>query len=95
MSQPKRTRNPFRGLGPAPATAPTPPPAAPLREIVMPGLGRITAAARQLLCKLLDGRLIMTPKVTPEGRFYEYAGPTSYGKLLGGLVSVKGLVAPG
>jgi hypothetical protein len=48
--------------------------------------------ARQIIRKLIVGRLTMTPKVTAEGRWYEISGQASYGPL---LTAVVGLVPPG
>jgi DNA invertase Pin-like site-specific DNA recombinase len=54
-------------------------------------LSREPAIARQIVRKLVDGRLTMTPKVTPEGRYYEVTGHATYGRLFAGVVGV----APG
>jgi hypothetical protein len=48
--------------------------------------------ARPILRKLLEGRLVATPKHRKGGRWYEITGHASYGALLTGVV---GLVAPG
>lgn len=58
-------------------------------------LGRQPAQARQLLKKLLTRRLVLNPKITPDGRYYEVVGQASYGRLLTDLVPVAGMVAPG
>jgi len=50
------------------------------------------AEARPVLRKLLEGRLVLTPKHRKGGRWYEITGQASYGALLAGVV---GLVAPG
>jgi hypothetical protein len=46
------------------------------------------------LRQLIPNRLLMTPKVIADGRWYEYSGLASYGRLLTGLVRVQGLVPP-
>ena len=51
--------------------------------------------ARQILRKLLVGRLILSPTVREDGRYYEIAGKVSYGRLLTGIIGVQGLVPPG
>jgi hypothetical protein len=51
--------------------------------------------ARQILRKLLEGRLTMTPKVTPEGRFYEVSGLATYGRIINGMLRVQSVVPPG
>jgi site-specific DNA recombinase len=55
-------------------------------------VGRQPVVARQILRKLIVGRLTMTPKVTAKGRWYEISGQASYGAL---LTAVVGLVPPG
>jgi hypothetical protein len=54
-------------------------------------IGRQPEVSRQILRKLLVGRFVLTPKVTAEGRWYEFSGQASYGALLAGVV---GLVPP-
>lgn len=51
--------------------------------------------ARQILRKLLIGRLTLSPTVREDGRYYEIAGQVSYGRLLTGIIGVQGLVPPG
>jgi len=51
--------------------------------------------ARQVIRKLLAGRLRLTPKIEASGRFYELTGECSYGRLLAGIVGVQALVPPG
>lgn len=51
--------------------------------------------ARQILRKLITGRLRMVPEIQPDGRFYRWTGQASYGRLLAGLIGVQGLVPPG
>ena len=45
-----------------------------------------------MLRPLLAGRIVMTPKDTAEGRFYDFEAPLSSGALLHGLL---GLAGPG
>lgn len=62
----------------------------------MQGLAdREPAYVRQILRKFLVGRYLLTPEITPSGRFYEIRGQASYGRLLTNLLSVKGVVPPG
>ncbi len=56
-------------------------------------LGRNPAEARPILRLLLTGRLVVTPRQLPDGRFYEFTGTATYGPLLSGVVA--GLVPPG
>jgi hypothetical protein len=56
-------------------------------------LGRQPEIARQILRKLLVGRLVLTPN--PEARTYAVQGRVTYGRLLEGIVSVVGVVPPG
>jgi site-specific DNA recombinase len=58
-------------------------------------LGGQPVLARQILRKLLAGRLRMLPERLPEGRFYRWTVPASYGRLLAGLIGVQGMVPPG
>jgi site-specific DNA recombinase len=51
--------------------------------------------ARQILRKLITGRLRMVPEIRPDGRFYRWTGQASYGRLLAGLIGVQGMVPPG
>jgi len=51
--------------------------------------------AREILRKLITGRLRMVPEIRPDGRFYRWTGQASYGRLLAGLIGVQGLVPPG
>lgn len=50
---------------------------------------------RQVLRKLITGRLRMVPESRPDGRYYRWTGQASYGRLLAGLIGVQGLVPPG
>ena len=55
-------------------------------------IGRQPAVSRQILRKLLIGRLTLTPRITAESRWYEFTGRASYNALLAGVVN---LVPPG
>jgi len=48
--------------------------------------------ARQILSKLIDGRLTMTTKMINGGRFYEITGTATYGRLFEGVL--VNVVAP-
>jgi DNA invertase Pin-like site-specific DNA recombinase len=52
-----------------------------------------TAHARQLLRKVLTTRVVLAPQLRPDGRFYAWSVQASYGRLLSGLISCKGLRA--
>jgi len=56
-------------------------------------LGRQPEIARQILRKLLVGRLVLTPDA--EARVYQVQGTATYGRLLEGIVSVASVVPPG
>jgi hypothetical protein len=56
-------------------------------------LRRNPVEARPILRQLLVGRLVLTPRQLPEGRFYEFSATATYGELLSGVVG--GLVPPG
>jgi hypothetical protein len=62
-------------------------------------LGRQPVHARQILKKLLEGRLAFPPFDDARGRGHEIRGKASYGRLLHGIVPVEGggssLVPPG
>jgi site-specific DNA recombinase len=49
--------------------------------------------ARPILRQLLVGRLVLTPRELPAGRFYEFTATATYGALVSGVVA--GLVPPG
>jgi DNA invertase Pin-like site-specific DNA recombinase len=51
--------------------------------------------ARQILRKLITGRLTMVPEIRPDGRFYRWTGQASYGRLLAGIIGVQAMVPPG
>jgi hypothetical protein len=55
-------------------------------------LVREPEVARQILRKLIDGRLTMTAKIINGGRFYEITGQATYGRLFEGVV--VNMVAP-
>jgi site-specific DNA recombinase len=52
-------------------------------------LERHPAQARQILRKLLVGRLVFTPRTDASGAYYEFTGEASYGKLLAGVAGSK------
>jgi len=56
-------------------------------------LQRHTVEARQILRRLLVGRLLFTPKEDEKGRYYEFAGQGSVSELLSGVVLTEGMVA--
>ena len=56
-------------------------------------LGRQPEVARQILRKLLVGRLVLTPDA--EAHTYTVQGRATYGRLLEGILRVGGLVPPG
>jgi hypothetical protein len=53
-------------------------------------LERHSAQARQILRRLLVGRLVFTPKTDATGTYYEFTGEATYGKLLAGVAGSKG-----
>jgi hypothetical protein len=53
------------------------------------GLKRHPAQARQILRKLLVGRLAFTPRQDETGAWYEFSGHASYGLLLAGVAGLK------
>ena len=57
-------------------------------------LGRHVAQARQILRKLLVGRLVVTPDATRDGRYAEVAGTGTLGKFLSGVILPKGMASP-
>jgi hypothetical protein len=56
-------------------------------------LARQPEVARQILRKLIVGRLVLTPDA--EAHTYTVQGRASYGRLLDGIIRVGGLVPPG
>ena len=57
-------------------------------------LGRQPEQARQILGKLLVGRITFTPREDGEGRYYQFAGQGSLGKLLTGVMMTTGIGDP-
>ncbi len=57
-------------------------------------LWRHVPQARQMLKKLLVGRLVCTPMSDGARRFYEFKGESPIGRILAGLVGAKALVSP-
>jgi len=53
------------------------------------------AQARQILRKVLEGRLVMTPRQEADGRFYDWTATATYGRILGGVIGVTTMVPPG
>lgn len=53
-----------------------------------------TPHARQALAALLAGRLVFTPRGEGRERFYEFEGPGTLGKVIGGLAIPTGVVTP-
>jgi len=53
------------------------------------------AQARQILRKLLEGRVVMQPRFDGTGRFYDWSVNATYGRLLAGVVGVTMIVPPG
>jgi hypothetical protein len=53
------------------------------------------AQARQILRKLLEGRVVMQPHVNGRERTYEWTATATYGRILTGIVGVTTLVPPG
>jgi hypothetical protein len=55
--------------------------APPRASDAQPGTG-----AETVLGPALKSKIVLTPRVTPSGRFYEFAGELSYGALVTGLI---------
>ena len=55
-------------------------------------LKRQTPLARQVVTRLLDGRVEWTPR--PAERLYEFAGRARFDKLLSGIVFTRGMASP-
>jgi len=53
------------------------------------------AQARQILRKLLEGRVVMQPHVNGRERTYEWTVTATYGRILTGVVGVTAVVPPG
>jgi site-specific DNA recombinase len=64
-------------------------------------LDRQRELARETVIRpLLSGRIVLEPRVTPEGRFYDFEGKLSFGAVVAGLIGagdgrVMTVVAPG
>jgi len=46
-------------------------------------------ARETVLRPLLTGRLVLTPREAPEGRFYDFAGVAAYGGLVAGIIGTR------
>ncbi len=57
-------------------------------------LCRQVAQARQILRKLLVGKLVFTPKEDASGRYYEFVGQGTLRQVLAGVGAAKGRVSP-
>ncbi len=57
-------------------------------------LCRQVAQARQILRKLLVGKLVFTPREDASGRYYEFAGQGTLRQVLAGVAAAKGRVSP-
>src|SRR5262249_54817446 len=57
-------------------------------------LRRQPAQGRQILRKLLVGRLTFTPRLAERGREYEYSGEATLGRLLAGALTARTMVTP-
>jgi hypothetical protein len=57
-------------------------------------LRRQPVQARQILRKLVAGRLIFTPKADAQGHYYEFAGHGTLGQILTGAFDAKAVVTP-
>jgi hypothetical protein len=55
-------------------------------------VGQDTTLARQILRKLLDGRLVFSPKGKAGDRWYEFAGEGTLAKFLADVPSIKAVV---
>lgn len=53
------------------------------------------AQARQILRKLLEGRVVMQPRIDSTSRFYDWTATATYGRILTGVVGVTAMVPPG
>ena len=56
--------------------------------------GRHVPDTRRILRSLLEGRIAFTPKSNGDETWYVFAGQASLARVLTGVVSTKGLVAP-
>jgi len=69
-----------------------------LRELLTDWQGLLEgepAQARQILRKVLEGRVLLTPRQGAEGRFCDWSVTATYGRILGGVIGVTTLVPPG
>ena len=57
-------------------------------------LHRQPVQARQILRRLLEGKLIFTPRREAAEAFYEVTGQASYGRLLAGIATCPSSVVP-
>ena len=58
--------------------------------MMLSALAGAAAEARQILRRLLVGRLVFTPREDEAGRYYEFAGKGSISEVLSGVVLPKG-----
>src|SRR6266851_1058996 len=68
-----------------------------LRELLTDWQGLLEgepAQARQILRKLLEGRVVMQPRADSTGRFYDWTATATYGRILTGVVGVTAMVPP-
>ena len=69
-----------------------------LRELLTDWQGLLEgepAQARQILRKLLEGRVMLTPHISGRERTYEWTATATYGRILTGVVGVTVMVPPG
>jgi hypothetical protein len=69
-----------------------------LRELLTDSQGLLEgepAQARQILRKLLEGRVVLTPRISGRERTYEWTATATYGRILTGVVGVTAMVPPG
>ena len=57
-------------------------------------LGQHVSTSRQLLRKLLDGRIVFSPKHEGEDRWYDLVGQATVAKVLAGLPALKAVASP-
>jgi len=57
-------------------------------------LRRQPVQARQILRKLVAGRLIFTPRIDEQGRHYEFGGHGTLGQVLTGAFHARAMVTP-
>ena len=55
---------------------------------------RHVSDTRRVLGTLLEGRIAFTPQLAGEEPWYEFAGQATLARVLSGVVSTKGMVAP-